>query len=156
MVNTSVCGTDTRGFDSRRSPHFFIIMKFISRSEKETIKIGEEIAKNGRLFIIKGPVGSGKTRIVKGIASHLGIKDEITSPTFGFKKNYEGLVHYDLYLANSKIGKEFIALINEELEDNYIAIEWGEKIPLKILNDYSLVTININNDDEREIILEVK
>jgi len=98
-------------------------MKFISRSEKETIKIGEEIAKNGRLFIIKGPVGSGKTRIVKGIASHLGIKDEITSPTFGFKKNYEGLVHYDLYLANSKIGKEFIALINEELEDNYIAIE---------------------------------
>ena len=60
VVNTSVCGTDTRGFDSRRSPHFFIIMKFITKSEQETIQIAQDLLSQGNLFIVKGAVGVGK------------------------------------------------------------------------------------------------
>jgi len=110
-------------------------MIFVVENENELIdkvwqEIGNDIAP-GKIFGLQGDLGAGKTTLVKGIAKKLGLKEEITSPTYLIEKDYSnGLRHIDLYRFEkpSKIDK------NEAMEwlDNKTGptfIEWPEKIP---------------------------
>ncbi|NQX83447.1 MAG: tRNA (adenosine(37)-N6)-threonylcarbamoyltransferase complex ATPase subunit type 1 TsaE, partial [Mycoplasmataceae bacterium] len=95
-----------------------ILLKETSSNEEETLLIGEKIIKimpkDINLIILKGKIGSGKTILVKGMAKKLKIKEDIVSPTFGYKRTYSGLVHYDLYLIKKIKSKELISLLSEE------------------------------------------
>lgn len=125
------------------------IIKRLLESEKETIKFGEELLKtlenNVNLIILKGELGSGKTTLVKGIAKSLNIKENILSPTYGYKREYKGLVHYDLYLSKKMKSKELESLISEDLENNLVIIEWGEKLP-KIKNSIIVILKHISDN----------
>lgn len=76
---------------------------FISKSEEQTKTIASQFVpflKPGSLLTLSGNLGSGKTIFVKGIATGLGIKRPITSPTFTIIKEYEAaipLYHMDAY-----------------------------------------------------------
>ena len=68
-------------------------MKLISRSAKQTQKIGAEFAKKlvAPAFIgLKGDLGSGKTTFVQGMARGLGINPNhyVNSPTFTMVNEY--------------------------------------------------------------------
>ncbi len=130
--------------------------KKVSESEKETIDIGSKIIKElpeeVNLIILSGELGIGKTVLVKGMAKALGIKDEITSPTFGYKNTYKGMSHYDLFLLKKMKSKELLSLISEEMEDNIVIIEWGEKIPS--IKNSAIITFRRISDTSR--IIEVK
>src|SRR6185503_5897401 len=76
----------------------------ISRSEDETRALARDIGrklKPGAVLCLTGPLGSGKTRFVQGLAAGLGCKGRITSPTFTLVREYRGrkvtLYHLDLY-----------------------------------------------------------
>ena len=119
----------------------------VSTSYKETINFGKEIIASMpetiNLIILRGAVGSGKTTLVKGMASKLGVKEEILSPAYGYKKEYDNFVHYDLYLVKKMKSKELFSLISEELEKKLVIIEWGEKIPkMKNSLDINIKTIS--------------
>ncbi len=163
VVNTAVCGSVMRGFESRHSPHFLFkdnfmkkILKRVLETENETLKFGKELLKhlpnNLNLIILKGELGAGKTTLVKGIAKSLNIKDEIISPTYGYKREYNGLVHYDLYLTKKMKSKDLQSLISEDLENNLVIIEWGEKLP-KIKNSI-IITMKVISDNGRIIEIE--
>lgn len=134
-----------------------ILLKKITLSEQETLKFGEEIIKiipkGINLIILKGSLGSGKTVLVKGIAKSLKIKDTIVSPTFGYKKQYSKLTHYDLYLIKKIKKKELMSLISEDLENNLVIIEWGDKLP-KIKNSI-LIEIKLISEFKRLIELKL-
>lgn len=103
----------------------------IISSEKETydlgVKIGMEI--NPPFILgLKGNLGVGKTVLVKGLASALGVQELVTSPTFlGVSEYYSGnkpLIHMDFYqkvvpkkLIDSYYGKGAIIVI--EWYQNY-------------------------------------
>jgi len=57
---------------------------FISKSVKDTKKIAKSLSSKlkDNVVILSGPLGSGKTEFVKGLAEALGIKDVIKSPSF--------------------------------------------------------------------------
>ena len=66
---------------------------FISLSEKETHFLGLRLAKllkKGSIVALGGVLGSGKTILAKGICRGLGVKEEITSPTYTIVSEYEG------------------------------------------------------------------
>ncbi|MBQ1591672.1 MAG: tRNA (adenosine(37)-N6)-threonylcarbamoyltransferase complex ATPase subunit type 1 TsaE, partial [Treponema sp.] len=66
-------------------------MKFITNSAEETIELGKKIGsllKPGDVIAMTGTLAAGKTTITKGIAQALGIKDNITSPTFCLISEY--------------------------------------------------------------------
>ncbi len=119
-------------------------------STADTISLGREllsrIPKGSNLIFLNGDIGAGKTTLVKGIAKSLNINDTVTSPTYGYKKEYEGLIHYDLFLSKKMKKKEIQFLISEDLEDNIVIIEWGDKLP-KIKNS---IVINISNISEEK------
>ena len=104
----------------------------------ETIQLGKKFAQalNPKsIILLQGPIGSGKTSFVQGIAQGLLIKEDITSPTFSLSQHYNSgkipLIHIDLYrLENSLMAKEFFFSEEEEAIQNksIMIIEWPELI----------------------------
>ena len=127
-------------------------MEYLSKSEKETYQIAKGLAlktQPGDIFALEGDLGSGKTTFIKGFAKALGIKNEVTSPTFvllkkynveNYRKNIKNLIHIDCYRMNSPEDAYSIG-IDEFLGDKeaIVLIEW----PSKIRNLLPKRTINL-------------
>jgi tRNA threonylcarbamoyladenosine biosynthesis protein TsaE len=70
---------------------------------EQTQEVGKEIgvqAKTGDIYLLTGPLGSGKTCLTQGIASGLGVTGYVRSPTFVLMTKHIGrleLWHLDLY-----------------------------------------------------------
>ena len=71
---------------------------------ESTMTLGSRLTKKFpdlSILLLCGPLGAGKTTLVKGIAKSLRIKDPITSPTFPLSQHYPlgspPLIHLDLY-----------------------------------------------------------
>ena len=81
--------------------------EIISESPGETVAFGQRLGSTllpESIVSLRGPLGSGKTMLGKGIAASLQIGEQITSPSFALIKEYEGsspLVHIDLYRIHS-------------------------------------------------------
>ena len=109
--------------------------------------------KNG-VVILRGDLASGKTTLVKSVASEFGLEDEVTSPTFSLQQCYSNnIYHYDIY--NNGL-EHFISLgMLEELEKEGLHfVEWGDKELEKILTsvgiDVMVIEIEKISKDERE------
>src|SRR5574344_117106 len=80
--------------------------KITVNSEEETIELAENIESEkfpNMVICLEGELGSGKTLFTKAFARSMGIKENITSPTFNIIKEYDGemkLFHMDVYRLN--------------------------------------------------------
>jgi tRNA threonylcarbamoyladenosine biosynthesis protein TsaE len=81
-----------------------------------------------KIFLFEGPMGSGKTTIIKEMARHLKSSDHFSSPTYSLVNDYAypggKIFHFDLY--RLKNVEELLDLgIEEQLySSNYCFIEW--------------------------------
>lgn len=106
--------------------------KITSRSEEETIEIAQNFESEkfpNMIICLDGDLGSGKTLFTKGIASALGIKDNITSPTFTIVKEYEGelpLYHMDVYRLDGNT--EGVGIEEYFTKGGVVVIEWANTI----------------------------
>jgi tRNA threonylcarbamoyladenosine biosynthesis protein TsaE len=100
---------------------------------------GEEAIAAGRILLLSGPLGAGKTCLVQGLAEGLGVSEAITSPTFALAQHYAGrragrataLVHLDLYrLEDPAAADELFAQEEEEARSlaAVLAVEWPERL----------------------------
>lgn len=107
--------------------------KITTRSEEDTMEIAQNIESEkfpGMVICLDGELGSGKTVFVKGFAQALGIKDNITSPTFNLVKEYDSgemkLFHMDVY--RLKGACETVGF-NDYFNQNAVCIiEWPDLI----------------------------
>jgi len=58
------------------------------------------------VFLLSGGLGAGKTTLVQAICEHLGVTEEVVSPTYTIINEYrdgqeEPVYHADLYRLNS-------------------------------------------------------
>jgi len=135
-------------------------VKLISRGESETKAIGRRIGsrlKQGDIVCLYGELGSGKTTIVKGIASALGIEEkDVTSASFTIIVEYEIPVqfyHIDLY----RIGNDEInGLGLEEYLDSQgiCVIEWAERASSLIPERAIKIFLREIDESTREIKIE--
>ena len=140
--------------------------KVISEGERETLALGRELGRacrGGESFFLSGDLGSGKTKFVQGLASGLGIKDRVNSPTFNILKIYKlrrpsaklkYFCHVDAYRLNS--ADELLALgIDEFLGslETVTAIEWGDKVKKIRPLSARIVKLKILSPKQREIII---
>ena len=96
-----------------------------------------------------GSLGAGKTSIIKKIIYHLGIEDNVTSPTFNIVKNYLkedlSIYHVDLYRLSSF--QEFIDLDLPLFEENTLFfVEWSNQLPNTNLSNWTIIDIDIINE----------
>lgn len=103
-------------------------MRVFSSSEEETLKIGELIGRNLRgaeVICLIGPLGAGKTTLIRGIAKGMGLLEgyQVRSPTFTLINEYPTekglLIHADLYRVKDFDLEEFMGR-------GVLVVEWGE------------------------------
>lgn len=84
----------------------------------------------GSLVLLIGPMGAGKTTLVKLIAEALGFKGEVTSPTYTLIHEYptpQGLiVHIDAYRMADQEELYHLGLEDYLPEARLVFIEWGQ------------------------------
>ena len=103
---------------------------------------------------LKGTLGAGKTTLIKSFMHSLGIKENITSPTFNIVKTYRveklRVFHVDLYRLSSI--HEFLDLdlpLNEE--DTLFFIEWSDMIPESKTKGWRFLDIEIIDEVTRKV-----
>jgi|CXWL01.1.fsa_nt_gi tRNA threonylcarbamoyladenosine biosynthesis protein TsaE len=93
----------------------------------------------GTIIALVGPLGAGKTLLVKGIAAeNAGGPCEVTSPTFTLVQEYPGrlkIFHLDVYRLPS--AKDPLLLALEEMihPDSIVIIEWADRISSALTHD---------------------
>ncbi|MBI4812320.1 tRNA (adenosine(37)-N6)-threonylcarbamoyltransferase complex ATPase subunit type 1 TsaE [Candidatus Falkowbacteria bacterium] len=151
-------------------------MKLITTSSKQTFNLAKKFSKKlkgGEIIGLIGELGAGKTVFVKGLAAGLGIKKNITSPTFMLMKIYsvkyripmksglfqgvnkiKNLIHVDAYRLRS--AKDLTAIGVKEYfnrPDTIMVIEWANRIK-KILPKKTIF-VNIKNLENSKRLIKI-
>jgi tRNA threonylcarbamoyladenosine biosynthesis protein TsaE len=88
----------------------------------------------GAVIGLIGPLGAGKTQLVRAIAEGLGIRNSrvVSSPTFVLIQEYDArlpIYHFDAYRLPGE--REFLDLgVNEYFEGQGVClVEWADRVP---------------------------
>ncbi len=133
--------------------------EFVTHSAAETIEVGKIIGsrlRGGDIIAFKGGLGAGKTTITHGIALGMGLRDDVSSPTFAIVNEYIGaklsLCHFDMYRISAD-ELESIGFYDYLTDDRVLAIEWSENIADELPKDIITVEILRTGEDDRRIIV---
>jgi tRNA threonylcarbamoyladenosine biosynthesis protein TsaE len=105
-------------------------------SRRDTRRLGAAIARvvgPADLVLLSGDLGAGKTFLTRAIARALGVRGQITSPTFTLVRELTipqgALLHADLYrLRGPKLDLETrrLGLRERRSEGAILIVEWGD------------------------------
>ena len=134
-----------------------------SESPEQTIELGQRIGqqlKGGEIIAVCGPLGSGKTHLIKGIAAGTGAEDRrsVTSPTFVIVNEYKGrldIYHVDAYRLNSIDEFEMIGFDDFCYPGSVVLIEWADKIE-SVLQGLDYIRIQISHDSKTKRKIHIK
>jgi tRNA threonylcarbamoyladenosine biosynthesis protein TsaE len=134
----------------------------------ELDKIGRRLAaalRGGDLVLLYGPLGAGKTTLVRVVAQVLGVTDPVRSPSFTLANIYAGSItiqHLDLYRLDEICDDDALALEEYVRDDAITLVEWPQagigrlgpasweiRMEHRSLNERS-IEIEVLSDDARE------
>ncbi len=104
----------------------------ILKDESETRELGRTLAvrlRPGDVVTLSGPLGVGKTELVRGVLAALGHIGEVPSPTFAIVQPYEELEppvwHIDLFRIEERGELDELGL--DSPGEAVLLIEWPER-----------------------------
>ena len=110
-------------------------MVFESTSSHMTFEFAKKIGENlkrGDVLCLDGDLGVGKTVFTKGVAAGLGIKDDVSSPTFTLIQEYYGgrlpLYHFDVYRIDGPWDMDDLGYDEYFYGEGVCLVEWGSMI----------------------------
>lgn len=114
---------------------YFLMETFETNSVEETIQLGRDLAGRfgaGDCVAIVGPLGAGKTVLIRGIALGLGLTNErlVCSPTYVLVREYparQKVYHVDLYRLWKPQAELADLGLEEMLSDGVVLIEWADR-----------------------------
>lgn len=127
----------------------------VLQTQEDTEAFGARLAAMvhaGDLIVLDGPLGAGKTTLVRGLAAALGVRGRISSPTFIIAREHKpgrtggvGLIHVDAYrLGDSAdpLGELDALDLDAALEDSVVVVEWGSGLAERLAQRYLLVSLS--------------
>ena len=99
-----------------------------------------DVLRAGDLVLLAGELGAGKTTLTQGIGAGLGIRGDVTSPTFVIARVHPSLdsgpalVHADAYRLGGVPELDDLDL-DASLEDAVTVVEWGEGLAEGLADD---------------------
>ncbi|MCX6310852.1 MAG: tRNA (adenosine(37)-N6)-threonylcarbamoyltransferase complex ATPase subunit type 1 TsaE [Bacteroidetes bacterium] len=110
-------------------------MKFFIADINEIQKTAIDFLKNlpnQKIFAFHGDLGAGKTTFIKALCEKLGVKDQMSSPSFSIVNEYNSengnsIYHFDLYRLKSPQEAFDIGMEEYLYSGNYCFIEWPER-----------------------------
>lgn len=131
---------------------------------EDTREFGARLAgvlRAGDLVVLSGPLGAGKTALVQGIGAGLGVRGDVTSPTFVIARVHRPdperggrvtLVHADAYRLGDATDPraEIDDLdLDASMEESVTVVEWGEGMVEQLGEAHLRVVIDRREDDTR-------
>ena len=132
-------------------------MIITTNNENETNHEGEKLGqqlKPGTVVALYGELGAGKTAFTRGLASGLGIKENVSSPTFTIVNEYPGevpLFQFDMYRLECEDELFDIGWDDYLDRGGICVVEWSEKVPGALPPDTIKVKIEATGTDTRRI-----
>ncbi len=134
-----------------------------SHGPEQTHAVGQALARaltGGAVVSLEGPLGSGKTVLVRGICEGLGVRGPVTSPTYTLENEYEGedgrlVVHMDCFRLAGASDLEDLG-VEERFEDAAVVlVEWGEKVIDALPPETLRIRFEPEGESERRIIVSI-
>jgi tRNA threonylcarbamoyladenosine biosynthesis protein TsaE len=128
-----------------------------SFSSDETEVIAAELAsvlKAGDVVALYGPLGSGKTTFVRGLAAGLKCEKGVRSPTFSLINEYPGpmpLFHIDFYRLEGQAEIEDLGWTEYLDSGGVTAIEWPEKVKNMLPSKRFEVYLSFHGENSRMV-----
>lgn len=100
-------------------------MRAFAQRFARTLKAGDVVA-------LSGPLGSGKTTLVRFVVQTLHGRDETSSPTFTFRHRYPGnppIDHLDLFRIDDPSEVTELGLDDAFDGSSIVLVEWWENAP---------------------------
>ena len=133
----------------------------LTQNEVATRTLAQNIAtclRAGTIIALIGDLGAGKTCFAQALFQALGAKN-VTSPTFNLMNVYKGtykLHHFDLYRLQNEAALEEIGFYEYATDPQAVAlIEWADKFPEALPEDYIRVEIAKTGVTERKFTLSL-
>ena len=133
-------------------------------NEEELQEVARKLISNFshiKVWCFNAEMGAGKTTLAKKICKELGVKDEMSSPTFGIVNEYlasdgKGIYHFDFY--RLKDIEEAIDIGVEEYlySGNLCLLEWPEIIDPLLPDEYLQISIKLVGDNTRSLTAQPK
>jgi len=135
----------------------------ILNSPDETIEFGRNLGsqlRGGEVIALCGPLGSGKTHLIKGIAAGAGAKDQkqVNSPTFVIVNEYVGrldIYHIDAYRLDSVSEFEMLGFDDFCYPLSVVLIEWADKVE-SVLQTLDYIRIELEHAGETKRAIHIK
>jgi tRNA threonylcarbamoyladenosine biosynthesis protein TsaE len=139
------------------------VFSSILNSPEETIKFGRRLGKQfrgGEVVALCGPLGSGKTHLIKGIAAGAGAENDtnVNSPTFVIVNEYSGrldIYHIDAYRLNSVSEFEMLGIDDFYYPGSVVLIEWADKVE-SALQTVDTIRIELEHAGETKRSIRIK
>ena len=133
---------------------------FVINNIKQTKKLAQSFAKllvGGEVILLNGDLGAGKTTFTKFVLQALGVKDNITSPTFTLMREYKtkrfNIYHFDMYRlsdANEATALGFEEYLYSEDKSSIVFVEWAENIKDILKGNFIKINIKLIDDNKRK------
>lgn len=121
------------------------LIKNLEELRNFSLFLSKIMSKNSFLALC-GEMGSGKTTLVRFLCHYLGIKENVSSPTFNIMKSYrlEGekhsVNHFDFFRI---LGNEDASIFEEFKDGNINLAEWADLSPSFWVNEKLLIYLKI-------------
>ena len=124
----------------------------------ETEQVGVDLAKEliadatlPSFVALYGDLGVGKTAFIRGFVSQISPAATVRSPTFALVNEYRAkprsIFHFDMYRIEDEDDLYSIGFYDYLDRNGICLVEWSEKIPYALPEDYIRVTIEKNDPD---------
>ena len=114
--------------------------------------------RRGDILLLNGALGAGKTSLVQGIGSALGVSP-ITSPTFVISRIYPAstpLIHVDAYRLIGEPWALFDDLdLESQIDSSITVIEWGDGFVERIADEFLEIQLTFGEGDNQRILTAV-
>jgi tRNA threonylcarbamoyladenosine biosynthesis protein TsaE len=131
----------------------------VLRTAEDTRAFGEWLAtllRHGDLVILSGDLGAGKTTLTQGIGQGLGVRGNVTSPTFVISRVHPSLddgpplIHVDAYRLGGAAELDDLDL-DTDVIDAVTVVEWGEGLAEALSIDRLELSLTRSDDDVRTL-----
>ena len=121
----------------------------------------EDVKDCPRIFF-SGPLGAGKTTLIRALLRRYGVKEQVTSPTFAYVNRYvsaegKNLYHFDLYRLQSAAdfyNEGFAEYLDDPHGRSFV--EWPEIIISSTSSEYCLLELDYSGDGRKLVLKKNK